>query len=465
MPEPTPSFGLPDRAHFIGIGGIGVSAIARLFRANGVVISGSDVHLPPANELPEGGTWASGQDAANVPTDAKLVVFSPAVPETNPERVRARELGIPEWSYPYALGRVTSAYATIAVSGTHGKSTTTALLATLLSDAGADPTAIVGAIVPGWKSNLRLGKSDLFVVEACEYRRHMLELAPQSIVLTNIELDHPDYYVDLADVKSAFRDYIGKLRDGGLLVYNADDANVRDVVRGSEAILVSYGVGEGADLVARDIVETPDGQTFTLVWKGSTLGSFRTPLPGLYNVYNILAATAAGLAYRGNLSTLRATIERFSGIGRRFEEIGKSRGGARIISDYAHHPTALKNVVAAARAREKNAKLLVIFQPHQRERTLKLWDAFVSAIAKAECDTFLLVEPYAVPGREDAMEPCGTRLADAIRTVAPNAPLRFAASLPEAETAARELLSSHDVALVVGAGDIHALARTLATPA
>ncbi|HSE34561.1 MAG TPA: UDP-N-acetylmuramate--L-alanine ligase [Candidatus Paceibacterota bacterium] len=464
MPEPTTPLSSIDRAHFIGIGGIGVSAIARLFLANGVAISGSDVRLPSESELPPGGTYFSGNDAANIPSDTKLVIYSPAVPEANPERARARELGITEWSYPYALGRVTSAYATIAVSGTHGKSTTTALLATMLTDAGADPTAIVGAIVPEWKSNLRLGKSDLFVVEACEYRRHMLELAPQSIVLTNIELDHPDYYADLADVKRAFKEYIGKLQDGGLLVYNADDANVRDVIRGSEAILVSYGVGEGADLVAHDIAEGEGEQTFSLTWKGSDLGTFRTPLPGLYNIYNILAATAACLAYRGNTPSISTTIERFTGIGRRFEEIGKSREGTRIISDYAHHPTALKNVVAAARTRDPKARLLVIFQPHQRERTLKLWDAFASAIAKADCQTFLLVEPYAVPGREDAMEPCGTRLADAVRAIAPNAPLRFAPSLAEAETLARELLPAHDIALVVGAGDIHALARTLATP-
>lgn len=461
MPDTKSALGAIERAHFIGIGGIGVSAIAKLFHANGVAISGSDVRLPEAGQLPKEGTYFSGHASDNVPADAKLIVYSPAVPESNPERVRARELGIPEWSYPHALGKITSAYATIAVSGTHGKSTTTALLAELLIEAGADPTAIVGAIVPEWQSNLRLGESDMFVVEACEYRRHMLELSPQSIVLTNIELDHPDYYTDLSDVKDAFREYIAKLGDGGLLVFNADDANIRDIVRDSEAILVSYGIGDSADLIATNLREEHGEQIFSLRWKGSDLGEFRTPLPGVYNVYNILAACAACLAYHGSASAIRETIARFHGVGRRYEEVGHTANGALVISDYAHHPTALKHVIAATRARHEGKRLLVIFQPHQRERTLKLWDAFVATIGGASFDHMLLVEPYAVPGREDAMEPCGERLASEIRTQAPEKRLTFAASLHEAEESARGLLAEHDVILVVGAGDIHTLSQKL----
>lgn len=462
MPESTLSLQTIERAHFVGIGGKGVSAIAKLFHANGVVISGSDVDRLRDGELPEDGTYFEGHASENVPNDAKLLVYSPAVPESNPERVRARELSIPEWSYPYTLGKVTSAYATIAVSGTHGKSTTTALLSTLLIDAGADPTAIVGAIVPEWQSNLRLGKSDLFVVEACEYQRHMLELTPQSIVLTNIELDHPDYYADLADVKSAFREYIAKLGEDGLLVFNADDPNIRDVVRDAEAILVSYGVGDSADLVAKNLQEIHGEQVFSLRWKGSDLGEFRTPLPGLYNVYNILAAVAACLAYHGNTSSIRETIARFHGVGRRYEELGTMHGyPTQIISDYAHHPTALKNVIAATRSRHPDKRILVAFQPHQRERTRKLWDAFVSIMAGADCDHFLLVEPYAVPGREDAMEPCGERLMADVRARAPKKILTFAATLNDAEKHIRTLAHDTDILLVVGAGDIHALARKL----
>ena len=180
---------LPNKAYFIGIGGIGISAILRLFASKGVSVSGSDIHLPPKDSLPPG-EYLSGHDSENVPHDADMVIYSPAVPETNPERRRATELGITQLSYPEALGRITKPYNTIAISGTHGKSTTTALTGKLFNEGGFAPSVIVGAEVSGWDHNLLKGHSDIFIVEACEYRRSMMNLAPQAIVLTNVELDH-----------------------------------------------------------------------------------------------------------------------------------------------------------------------------------------------------------------------------------------------------------------------------------
>jgi UDP-N-acetylmuramate--alanine ligase len=447
------------KVHFTGVGGIGISAILRLFASRGIIVSGSDLHLPPRDTLPYG-DYNEGTSAAFVPADADLLIYSPAVPESNIERKTAKAFGVMELSYPEALGVVTLPYNTIAISGTHGKSTTTALTGKLFEAGGLDPSVIVGAEVPGWdEHNLRVGKSDIFIVEACEYRRHMLNLSPQAIVLTNLELDHPDYYVDLADIKNAFREYIGKLRGEGLIILNNDDANLRDITKDSDAIIVRFGVGEGADLVARNIKQFADTQTFELTWKGTPLGVFTTTLPGLYNIYNILAAAAVYLAYGGKTEAIQGVLDLFHGVGRRFEIVG-TLGNTTIVSDYAHHPTALRVVVEAALARYPQKRVLTIFRPHHRERTIKLFDQFVNTIAAIP--HMILVEIYDVPGREEGLIISSQDVIAKVLEKAPRADVVFAADLGEAERLAREKSAEFDVMLVIGAGDADQLAKRLA---
>ena len=446
------------KAHFVGLGGIGMSAMLRLFAARGIAVSGSDLNLPPLETLPAG-NFHSSHHGDFVPVDTDLLIYSSAVPEKNPERMKARELGIQELSYPEALAAVTETYTTIAVSGTHGKSTTTAILGKLFEAGDLDPSVIVGAEVKGWtEHNLRRGESDVFIVEACEYRRHMMKLTPQAIVLTNLELDHPDYYRDLDDIKSAFKDYISKLGGEGLLVMNNDDANIRDIMRGFDGIIVSYGVGSDADLVAKNISAGTEVQTFELIWKGATLGEFTTPLPGLYNIYNILAAAAAYLAYSGKHERIQGVLDNFHGVGRRFEVIG-SLGECTIISDYAHHPTALKAVVEAALGRYKGKHLLTIFRPHQRERTQKLFDQFVNVLGNIP--ELLLVEIYDVAGREEGITVSSRDLIEKVGEKFPNAHMVYAKDLEEAERIARAEVANFDVILVVGAGDADELAKRL----
>lgn len=446
-----------QKAYFVGVGGIGVSAILRLLAARGVAVTGSDIHLPPRETLPQG-TYFEGTNAEHVPHDAGVLIYSPAVPKENPERVRARELGIHELSYPLALARVTAHHRTIAVSGTHGKSTTTALLGKLFEAGGLDPSVIVGAEVSGFDHNLRIGRSDLFVVEACEYRRNMMELSPQTILLTNLELDHPDYYLDLADIKNAFRDYIEKVGNEGLLVINNDDANIRDIIRGFKGAVLAYGVGDGADLVARNVKDGGTEQSFELIWKGDTLGTFTTTLPGLYNIYNILAATSAYLAHGGNPEAIQGVLGGFHGIGRRFEVLG-SLGGAAIIADYAHHPTALRALTEAALARYKGKRLLVVFRPHHRERTNALFDQFVETIALIP--HMILVEIYDVAGREEALQVSSKDLVSKALAQNPSLDLSYAADLSEAEAMTRHRAEDFDVIFVVGAGDADELAKNL----
>jgi UDP-N-acetylmuramate--alanine ligase len=447
-------------AHFVGVGGIGVSAILRLFADHGISVSGSDIHLPDTTRLPAG-KYFSGHAEENVPIDADVLVYSPAAPAENPERVVARMRGIPELSYPEALALVTKDKKTIAISGTHGKSTTTALAGRLFEEGGLDPSVIVGAEVPGWKErNLRRGASDLFILEACEYRRNMLKLEPQTIVLTNIELDHPDYYHDLADVKDAFREYVSKLSGEDLLVVNNDDANIRDVIAHFDGIIVRYGVGEGADLVARNIRANEAAQTFELVWHGTSLGELTTPLPGLYNIYNILAATAVYLAYGGKTEAIGSTLLGFLGVGRRFEVVGKI-GNALVVSDYAHHPTALAAVVDAASARFLGRRICVVFRPHHRERTQKLFDHFVEVIAKIPY--LLLVEIYDVPGREEGLAISAQDLIRAAKERTPSHDIAFAPDLSAAEDMIRRMRDDFDVFLIIGAGDADTLAQHLVT--
>lgn len=446
-----------QKVHFTGVGGSGTSALLRLFASRGINVSGSDLHLPPQNTLPYG-EYFEGTSAAYVPPDTDMLIYSPAVPEYNIERQTARAFGILQLSYPEALGEVTLPYNTIAISGTHGKSTTTALAGKLFEEGGLDPSVVVGAEVPEWDHNLRVGSSDIFIVEACEYRRNMLNLRPQTIVLTNLELDHPDYYADLADVKNAFREYIGKLAGEDLLIVNNDDANIRDVIKNSDAIILSFGVGEGADLIARNITQVAENQSFELVWKGTSLGVFATPLPGVYNIYNILAATTVYLAYGGKSEAIKKTLENFHGVGRRFEVLG-TRGGTTIVSDYAHHPTALAAVVLGALRRYPQKNILTIFRPHHRERTIKLLDQFVSVIATIP--HIILVEIYDVPGREEGIAISSKDVIQKVLEKTPNADVVYAASLDEAESLAKARAQEFDIILVVGAGDAGELAQRL----
>lgn len=287
----------------------------------------------------------------------------------------------------------------------------------------------------------------------------MLNLSPQTIVLTNIELDHPDYYADLADVKDAFREYVSKLSGEDLLIVNNDDANIRDVIKEFDGIILRYGVGEGADLIARNIKQIGDGQSFELVWHDTVLGTFRTLLPGTYNIYNILAATSTYLAYGGKSEAIQPTLDVFLGVGRRFEVVG-SIGNATVISDYAHHPTALRAVVEATTLRYVNKRILVIFRPHHRERTIKLFAQFVEVIAAIP--HMILVEIYDVAGREEGISVSSEDVIEKVEELNVHTDLVYAKDLEEAEEIARSESDHFDIILVIGAGDADLLARRLA---
>ena len=356
----------------VGIGGIGMSALAQLLADAGTKVSGSDREESPTTELlrAKGIAVALGQHAENVPEDADLVIYSEAVWDDNPERMRAKELALPEKSYFEALGEVSAGKRTIAVAGTHGKTTTTGMLACILKDAGASPSAVVGSIVRDFGSNYLKGDSDWLVVEACEYKRDFLTLAPEILVVTNIEFDHTDYYNDLADVQSAFRSLLEKTT--GSIVTDATHPNIAPLLTGLSARVVDY-------------TKEP---------------AYETKLPGEFNVMNAKAAAAAARAALPELeeTLVSKSLAEFQGTWRRFEYRGKTKKGAEVYDDYAHHPTAVRKTLAELKKRTKG-KIYVAFHPHLYSRTRDLLPEFATAFADA--DRVIIAPIYAAREIDD----------------------------------------------------------------
>ncbi len=449
------------KVHLIGVGGIGVSALARLFLQKGIKVSGSDATKSEiTDELKKLGVKIFiGHKKENAPMDADVIVFSSAVLPNNPEILAAKKSGVILKSYPEMLGILMNDYFAIAISGTNGKTTTTSLVGLMLESAGMDPVVVVGGRVKIWDGNFRQGGSKYFVAEACEYRRHMLNLNPKAIVLTNIEEDHLDYYKDLEDIKNAFSEYIKKLKKGDLLLYNVDDKNVLDILKNLQAKKISYGIKNPADLMAQNIKKEIGAQKFEFIWKGKNLGEVKIFVPGDFNIYNFLAASALSLSLEADISSIKKVCKNFKGTWRRFEKVGEYRGGP-IISDYAHHPTAVQKTIEAAREFYPGKKILVVFQPHQQNRTRMLFDDFVKSFKGAE--GLILSEIYHVEGREKDKEKISSK--DLLRAIekleAKSRPknLFFAKNKEEALKILKKNILNYDVVIVMGAGDIYQIA-------
>lgn len=418
---------------FVGIGGIGVSALAKLFKSQGKIVIGSDKYSSEiTDDLKRRGIKVYiGHKEKNLDSGADLVIYSPAVKPEIPERKKAAELGIKQLSYPGALGLITKDRYTIAVSGTHGKSTTTAMLGLILAKAGLDPTVIVGSKVGPFKnSNLRIGKSKYFIVEGCEWRAHMLELKPKIIILTNIEKDHLDYYKTFKNIKKAFKEYVGKLPKNGLLVVNADDKVCLEIAKSAKCKTVSYSIKSNFN--------------------------FSLQVPGRFNIYNALAASTCALELGIKPEIIKKTLVNFKGIWRRFEKVGEYKG-ALIFSDYAHHPTAIKETLKAARECYPERRLVVVYQPHHFDRTKRLFRSFVGAFDEA--DFVILNEIYDVPGREVVKEISSRDLVRELKKRKVKAV--FTKDLEETNEIILKNIRKGDIVLIMGAGDIYKLSTIL----
>ena len=465
--------------HFVGLGGIGVSAIARFFVSRGAKVSGSDrADFEQAKELRKRGIKVyTKHHAKNLPVKAEAIVYSSAVPIDNPERLSARQKGIPMFEYAEALGEIMKGKYGIGVSGTNGKTTTTAMLGKILEADKKDPMVIVGGKVPGWDANLRLPKihrttlckhtqgspvRELFVAEACEYRRHFLNLSPKVIVLTNIEAEHLDYFKDIEDIKNAFDEYVGKLPKDGFLIYNADDKNAAEVSKKTKAQKISCSLKKKtADAFADSVRYEKGSQVFRVWWKGKDIGDFRIGVPGLFNVYNALEALACALTLGASEEGVRRALSRFFGTWRRFERVGKMRKTI-IVSDYAHHPAGVAGTIKATKELYPNKKILFVFQPHQKDRTLKLLSEFAEALKTA--DDLILSEIYEVAGRNETAKKISVQ--DLVHEIEKRADTNIACSLnlKKTEKIIRNMIPYYDVVVVMGAGDIYKVADNLIIP-
>ncbi len=381
--------------HFIGIGGIGMSGIAEVLANLGFRVSGSDLRKSSVTARLEdlGVEVTEGHSADNV-GDAHVVVRSTAVRDDNPEIIEARRRSIPVIPRAEMLAELMRMKPhTVAVAGSHGKTTTTSMVATVLGIAGLDPTFVVGGIVRSYLSNARLGKSDLMVVEADESDRSFLMLTPTIAVVTNIDREHMDYYHDMDDVRKCFADFVNKVPFYGAAVLCLDDPHVQAVIPKVERRRVTYGLSAQADVSAHEIsYDQTFGSNFA-VWRGvDVLGRVTLRVPGKHNVYNSLAAIAVGLELEVPFDQIAHALSEFTGADRRFQFKGEE-GGVTVVDDYGHHPTEIKATLSAARIGAPNRRIVVMFQPHRYSRTHDLLEEFSRAFNNA--DVLFVTDIYA----------------------------------------------------------------------
>ena len=447
----------PRRVHLIGVGGIGLSAIARVLLARGDTVSGSDLQSSAiTDELAKLGAKISiGHRAENV-GDVDLVLVTSAAQDDNPEIIEARRRGIRIVRRYDFFPELTAGKTTIAVAGTHGKTTTTGMIATILVDAGLDPDVIVGGIIPELNSNARAGHGKYFVIEADEYDRAFLGLRPTIAVVTSIEMDHPDIFRDVEQVAGAFRDFMARVPRDGLIVGCGDAERVkRELAQLGGTPIVQFGFDAANDWRATDARLSPDGGNDFIVWRGAArVGEFVLRIPGRHNILNALAALVVADHLGIGLDRAGETLKHFRGAARRFEVMGEFRG-VTIIDDYAHHPSEIRATLAAARARYPDRKIWTIFQPHTYSRTQALLNDFAGAFGDA--DHVIVTEIFAARERE-SQGISGRQVVDRMN----DQDARFVASLEECTRLLEKELRAGDILITLGAGDVYRVADAVA---
>ena len=431
--------------HFVGIAGAGMSALAELFVRRGVVVTGCDANPGSTDDLRRAGIEVTtGHDPRHAELARALVVTS-AMPKDHPELARARALGIPVIRRAEALGEAVSGGRLVGIAGTHGKTTTTVMTTEALAAAGLMPTGIVGGRVGSWNGNMKPGSESLFVVEADEYDRSFLALAPTVAVVTNVEADHLDIYADLDDIRGAFAQFV---RGAETIVLCDDDSGATSLPVPRGARVIRYGIDGTADLRARDVVGKGSGQEWETVFEGRSLGRVAIGVPGAHNVRNALAAIASGLALGARLEQMASGLASFGGVERRFQRLGE-RGGISIVDDYAHHPTEIRATLEAARAAFPTRRLIAAFQPHLFSRTRDFAREFGEALAAA--DVVFLTEIY--PARE---KPIAGVTSDLIEHAIGGAggTVGWRGERAVLADALAGAVRAGDVVLTIGAGDI-----------
>jgi UDP-N-acetylmuramate--alanine ligase len=437
-------------AHFIGIGGAGMSAIARVLSQMGWTVSGSDLKESRNTErLREAGIIVHvGHEAANV-DGARRVVVSSAIPATNPEVVAAREAGLPLLARAEMLGEIAAAHKTISVSGTHGKTTTTSMIALVLERAGLDPTILIGGELNDIGTNAKYGTGELLVTEADESDGSLVAIGPTYLVITNLELDHPDHYATYEDVEAVFETYLGQVPADGRVFHWADAPNLAALVGRAGVPATSFGLTPAAEIRATGVAYAQNGSRFRVERRGETLGDVVLGVPGEHNVLNALATIAVALEVGVPFEKVSSVLAAFSGAQRRFQPMG-AIGDVDVFDDYAHHPTEVKATLDGA-ANGDWRRIVAIFQPHRYSRTHVLGRDFGRAFEQA--DLVVLTDVYGA-GEEPIPGVSGKVILDALLEHEPH---RRAAYIPRAADIATYVsrqVQPGDLVLTMGAGDI-----------
>ena len=449
-----PNLSLPEligkRVHFIGIGGAGMSGLARIALSHGVKVSGSDAKdsnvVTALKAL--GAHVEVGHQSQNI-DGADLVVFSTAISESNPERKRAIELGIPLIARATALALLMSESKSIAVAGTHGKTTTSSMLTVALQATGADPSFAIGGTITASGSNAHRGTGDFFVAEADESDGSFIAYHPYGAIITNIEHDHVDYFADESAVIEVFTEFVSTIASDGFLVYCNDDKGSRKL--GSSVTTTrtfTYGTSPDSDLVLDQITLLPLGSSARAIWHGKVIGTLELSVPGHHNLLNAAAALAAGIILEQIPSEMIDGLATFKGAGRRFEMKG-TVNGIRVIDDYGHHPTEIEVTLTAARRFAGDGKLIVLFQPHRYSRTKAFIDQFARTLDIA--DEVIVLEIYAA-----SEKPIAGISSEAIVEKMQHG--RFIPNFMDAVDAVVATARPGDVVITLGAGDVSSLA-------
>ena len=453
------NFGQPIHIHFIGIGGISMSGLAEILLEEGFTISGSDAKESPLTDklASEGVQISYPQSAANITSGIDVVVYTAAIHEDNPEFAAAKNTGLPMLSRAELLGQIMDNYVnSVAVAGTHGKTTTTSMLSQVLLAADSDPTISVGGILKAIHGNIRVGHSDVFLTEACEYTNSFLNFHPKYSLILNIEEDHLDFFKDLADIRHSFRRFAENTAEGGTIIINGAIADYEEIVKDLPVSVVTYGLTEACDYYPSDITFDEKGcATYTAMHQGRALTSVKLNIPGMHNVSNSLAVIAAALSLKIELSTITSGISQFTGTDRRFELKGMYKDGVTVIDDYAHHPTEIAATLTAAQ-NYPHKRIICVFQPHTYTRTKAFLKDFAKALSLA--DVIVLADIYAA--REtDTLGISSKNIEDDLKALGKEA--YYFPSFDEIENFLQKKCMNGDLLITMGAGDVVKIGENL----
>ncbi|HBR09297.1 MAG TPA: UDP-N-acetylmuramate--L-alanine ligase [Clostridiales bacterium] len=439
--------------HLIGVGGVSMSPLAEVLAGMGLIIDGSDIaESEKTQHLRSLGISVTiGHAAENVKPEIEFVIRTAAVHDENPEILEARRLGIPVFERAQAWGAIMKDYEhALCIAGTHGKTTTTSMCTHILMAAEKDPTVMIGGTLPLLRAGHRVGGGDTIVMESCEYHDSFLAFWPTVAVVLDIEADHLDYFKDLEDVKRSFRKFAARVPEKGFIVANLDDANTMDALAPLGRKLMTFGLSEQADVCAKNIRRIGASSEFDIYYKGRKFTRVTLHIPGMHNIKNALAATAACICLGVRPAAVKYGLAGFNGAGRRFEFKGKYNG-ADVYDDYAHHPGELKALMDAVEPLGYN-RIIAVFQPHTYTRTAALFEDFVVQLRRP--DVTYLAEIYAA--RET--NTLGISSADLAAKIDGSL---FFSRFDEIENSLRAVVQPGDIVLTVGAGDVYKIGENL----